>query len=175
MLVRLKALAKSLTGEQLAGELIDVLATQLQVPRAHVISAMRDGASVNGCALRALKALSPKMFEVMCFSHTIDLVGYRFEVPTLDQFIQWWIQLFSRSAAAKIRWKERTGVAIKSYSVTRWWSKWEVMNQDLTHFGHRAISRGKPRHRPSPGGSPACSSQRLEQEEAANHGTRCSY
>ena len=88
VLVRLKALAKSLTGEQLAGELIDVLATQLQVPRAHVIAAMRDGASVNGCALRAVKALYPKMFEVTCFSHTIDLVGSRFEVPTLDRFIQ---------------------------------------------------------------------------------------
>ena len=124
MLVRLKTLAKSLTREQLAGELIDVLATQLQVPRAHVIAALRDGASVNGCALRAMKALFPKMFEVTCFSHTIDLVGSRFEVPTLDQFTQWWIQLFSRSAAAKLRWKERTGVAIKSYSVTRWWRKW---------------------------------------------------
>ena len=67
------------------GELIDVLATQLQVPRAHVIAAMRDGASVNGCALRAVKALYPKMFEVTCFSHNIDLVGSRFEVPTLQQ------------------------------------------------------------------------------------------
>ena len=87
VLVRLKALAKSLTREQLAGELIDVLAPQLQVPRAHVIATMRDGASVNGCALRAVKALYPSMFEVTCFSHTIDLVGSRFEVPTLDQFI----------------------------------------------------------------------------------------
>ena len=93
---------------------------------------MRDGASVNGCALRAVKALYPKMFEVECFSHTIDLIGSRFEVPTLDQFIQWWIQLFSNSAAAKLRWKERTRVAIKSYSVTRCW---EVMNSVLTQFG----------------------------------------
>ena len=117
VLVRLKALAKSLTGEQLSRELIDVLATQLQVPRAHVITAMRDGASVNGCALRAvkLKALYPKMSEVTCFSHTIDLVGSRFAVPTLDQFIQLCIQLFSRSAAAKLRWKERTAVAITGH------------------------------------------------------------
>ena len=74
------------------------------------------------------------MFEVTRFSHTTDIVGSRFEVLTLDQFIQWWIQLFSRRAAAKLRWKERTGGAIKSYFVTRWWSKWEVMNQVLTQF-----------------------------------------
>lgn len=135
VLVRFKALSKSLTGEQLAGELIDVLATQLQVQRSHVIAAVRDGAAVNGCALRVVKALYPKLLEVTCFSHTIDLVGSHFEVPTLDQFIQWWIQLFSRSAAAKLRWKERTGVAMRSYSATRWWSKWEVINQVLTHFG----------------------------------------
>ena len=77
VLVRLKALAKSLTGEQLAGELIDVLATQLQVPRAHVIAAMRICTSESGCALRAVKALYPKMFKVKCFSHPIDLVGSR--------------------------------------------------------------------------------------------------
>ena len=100
-----------------------------------MIAAMRDGASVNGCALRAVKVVYPKMFEVACFLHTIHLVGSRSEVPTPDQFIQWWIQLFSRSAAAKLRWKERTEVAIKSYSVTSWWSKWEVMNQVLTLFG----------------------------------------
>ena len=65
VLVRLKALAESLTGEQLAGELIDVLATQLQVPRARVIAAMRDGASVDDCVLRAVKALYRKDPQVL--------------------------------------------------------------------------------------------------------------
>ena len=49
---------------------------------------MRDGVSVNGCALRPVKALYSKMFEVTCFSHTINLVGARFVVATLDQFIR---------------------------------------------------------------------------------------
>ena len=31
--------------------------------------------------------------------------------------------------------KERTGQPIGSYSVTRWWSKWEIMNQMLVGFG----------------------------------------
>ena len=74
---------ESSSQKQLTEELIDVLATQLQVPREHVIAAMRDGASVNGCALRAVKALYPQMFEVTCtcFLHTIDFVGSLFEVP----------------------------------------------------------------------------------------------
>lgn len=135
VLTRLKVLSKSQTGEQLAGELIDTLATSLQIDRRRLISVMRDGAAVNGVAVRILNAVYPKALDVRCFSHTIDRVGLHFDLPTLDQFMQWWIQLFSRSAAAKLAWRERTGTAMKSYSATRWWSKWEVMQQVMMHFG----------------------------------------
>ncbi len=135
VLVRLKVLSKSLNGEGLAGELIHALSTSLQIKQAHVVAAMRDGASVNGAAMRVLKAVYPRVLDVTCFSHTIDLVGTHFELPTLDRFAHWWIQLFSRSCAAKLRWKERTGAAMKTFSATRWWSRWEVMDQILTHFG----------------------------------------
>ena len=36
---------------------------------------------------------------------------------------------------AKFFWKERTGLTIDSYCPTRWWSKWEVMNQLVKSFG----------------------------------------
>lgn len=135
VLVRLKVLAKSLTGEQLAGELIHVLSTSLQVQQANLVATMRDGASVNGCALKVVRAIYPTALDVTCFSHAIDLTGSHFELPTLDLFMQHWIRLFSHSATAKLRWKERTGVAMRSFSATRWWSKWEVMDQALSYFG----------------------------------------
>ncbi len=135
VLARLKVLSRSLTGDQLAGELIEAISTCLQIGRPNLLAAMRDGASVNSAGIRVVKAVYPCLLDVTCFSHTIDRVGTHFDLPVLERFMQWWVQLFSRSAAAKLRWKERTGVAIKSYSPTRWWSRWEVMEQLLTHFG----------------------------------------
>jgi hypothetical protein len=39
-----------------------------------VIGATRDGASVNGAALRQLMFFYQNLFDVVCFSHTIDNV-----------------------------------------------------------------------------------------------------
>ena len=44
------------------------------------------------------------------------------------------MSLFSHSGAARLAWKARTGIAMRTYSPTRWWSKWEVMNLVLEYF-----------------------------------------
>ena len=76
----------------------------------------------------------PKLFDVICASHSLDNVGRHFDTPLLDDFSQWWIGLFSRSPAARVAWKSKTGVAIKLCSNTRWWSRWEVLDQLLSCF-----------------------------------------
>ena len=43
--------------------------------------------------------------------------------------------MFSHSVAVLLAWKTKTGTAMKTYSATRWWSKWEVMKQVLEYFG----------------------------------------
>ena len=59
-------------------------------------------------------------------------MGKHFEFRVLDTFAQYWVSLFSHSAAARLAWKARTGTAMRTYNPTRWWSKWEVMNLVLT-------------------------------------------
>ena len=52
VLTRLKVLSKSLTGDQLAEELIEAISTILQIDRSsHFTATMRDGASVNGAGI----------------------------------------------------------------------------------------------------------------------------
>ena len=41
----------------------------------------------------------------------------------------------SHSYKAKLLWKDLTGQTPRSYSKTRWWSKWEVYRQLLVQFG----------------------------------------
>ena len=34
-----------------------------------------------------------------------------------------------------LTWREQTGVSIRSYSPTGWWSQWEVIKQAMDFFG----------------------------------------
>jgi len=121
-LVRLQLLAKSLKGEELARELISAFARQYNVQNDNLLAAMRDGASVNAAAMRTVKIIFPKVIDVRCFSHTIDRVGVYFNILTVRRFLQLWNSLFGHSPATRLAWKEQTGIAMGSYSPTRWWS-----------------------------------------------------
>ena len=94
-----------------------------------VLACMRDRASTNEVAIRAIKVLYPNVLDIRCFSHTIDNAGGHFRTPTLVEFIKLWISLFSHSPRCRLLWKELTGKSMASFSETRWWSRWEVCNQ----------------------------------------------
>lgn len=96
---------------------------------------MKDGASVNQASLDQIKFVFPKLFSVVCFSHTLDNVGNHFNVPNLLAFGSLWIRLFKHSHKAKLIWQELAGRTPKSCSETRWWSKWEVFEQLMVQFG----------------------------------------
>ena len=134
-LIRLQLLAKSLTGEEIARELISVLQVGYGIGVGTLVGSMRDRASINNVAMATVKVLYPDVFNVGCFSHTIDHVGEHFRIPMLDEFVSAWILLFSHSPKAQLAWRTRTGHSIKTFSKTRWWSRWEVVNQLLELFG----------------------------------------
>lgn len=98
-----------------------------------LLAAMRDRASVNNVAIRTLSIVYPKLLDVGCFSHTLDHVGEKLNTPVLDVFAKKaWINMFSRSPKSKLAWKMLT---VRSYSNTRWWSKWEMLKQAHDCFG----------------------------------------
>ena len=130
-LVKLEVLARSLNAEQLAQRLIQCLAVEYGIKPNHLL---RDGAAVNyEAALRQVGFYFPNIFNVTCFSLTINNVGKHFEFSVLDKFSRNWNTMFSLSAAARLLWKTRTAVLLKSD--TRWWSHWEVLNQVAQYFG----------------------------------------
>ena len=134
-LVRFLTLTKSLAGEEIARELINVLSVEYGIASERVLASMRDRASANGVAMRTIQIVYPNMIDIGCYSHTIDLVGEKFRTPNLNGFIHLWVSLFAHSPRARLFWKSRTGKAVTSYSPTRWWSKWEVMSQVMAFFG----------------------------------------
>ena len=100
-------LAKSVS----AREIISILSTQLQIQHHLLVDSMRDCASVN-VAMHSVRVLYPKVFHIGCLT-----------------------SLFSRSPKNKLAWKSQTDRAIRTYSVTRWWSRWEAMKQIHDLFG----------------------------------------
>ena len=67
-----------------------------------VLAAMRDGAAVNGAALRQLLFFYPSIMYVVCFSHTITNVGSQFQFRVLDVFFCHWVNLFAHSFNARL-------------------------------------------------------------------------
>lgn len=57
--------------------------------------------------------------DVGCFSRTIYHVGDKFKVPIFTEFVSNLVKHFSHSPKAILLWKEQTGKAMPSYSLTR--------------------------------------------------------
>ena len=89
---------------------------------------------MNQAALNRIRFILQKTFNVVCLSRTLDTVGNHF-IANLTEFGNLWIRLFSQSHKAGLMWKELTGSKSKSYSETRWWSRWEVNKQLMEQFG----------------------------------------
>ena len=67
--------AKSLTGEEVARQLISTLSTNYGISSDMLLAAMRDRASANYVAIGTLSIVYPKLLDVGCFSHTLDHLG----------------------------------------------------------------------------------------------------
>ena len=83
---RMMFLVKSLTGEEVARQLMTSLSTELSIPQHLVVSTMCDRASVNDVAMRTINVLYNNVMDVGCFSHTLDHVGENMNTPILEEF-----------------------------------------------------------------------------------------
>ncbi len=101
------------------------------------VSCFKETAAVNTVAIRTMGIVFPQIIDIVCFSHMLHHVGEKLNTPILDEFMKVWINLhvFSRSPKTKLAWKTKTGLPVPTYSVTRWWSKWEVMRHLHDAFG----------------------------------------
>lgn len=134
-LVRMKFLAKCLTGEEIAHQIISTLSVSYGVKPDLLIAAVMDGASVNNAAVGVVKGAYPQIMEMNCFSCTLDPVYDKFNTPILNTFTTYWISLFLHSPNVRVLWKAQTGTAIASLSKTRW-SEWEIVRQMTVLFDY---------------------------------------
>ena len=108
-LVRVQMLSKSLTGEEIARELITVSVTHSIHPN-NLLAVMRDRPSTNAVAMRTLTVIYPDVVDIGCFSITIDHGGSNYKTPMLMDCTctSSWISLFSNSPKSRLLWKTQT-------------------------------------------------------------------
>ena len=111
---RLMLLTKSLTGEEVAQQIISVIFTEMGISSDLVVGAMHDRASVNEVAMRTMKVIYQNLLDVGCFR-----VGEYMKTPILDKFFKVWVGMFTRSPKTCARWRAHTGLPPPSYSATR--------------------------------------------------------
>ena len=111
---RLKLLAKTMTGEEIAQQIIVTLTTEFGISSNLIVAAMRDRASVNDVAMRTIKVVYNELLDVGCFSHTLNHMGERMNIPILHYFCNAWIALFSRSPRSHLLWRTQTGLSAPS-------------------------------------------------------------
>lgn len=66
-LVHLQFLVKSMNGEEILCELINILSVTLGIQSHLVLAAMRDRVSVNNLPMRTVKVIYPNILDVGCF------------------------------------------------------------------------------------------------------------
>ena len=74
-LVRLQMLTKSLTGEEIARELITVLSVTYSIHPNNLLGAMRDRASTNSVAMRTLMIVYPKVVDIVSLTQSTMLAA----------------------------------------------------------------------------------------------------
>ena len=76
---RLLLVAKSMTGEELARELVRNLSTELEITDKRLLASIHDRVSVNNVAMQTLKIIYPNVIDIGFFSYTLDHVGEKFK------------------------------------------------------------------------------------------------
>ena len=75
---KLMLLPQSMTG---ARQIISVISTEMGISADLVVGAMHDRALVNEIAMRTVKVIYHNLFDIGCFSHTLDRVGENMRTP----------------------------------------------------------------------------------------------
>ena len=66
-LIRLQLLTKTMTGEEIAREIVHTVSTEYGVSGDRLVATMRDRGSANGVAMRTIKVLFPNILDVGCY------------------------------------------------------------------------------------------------------------
>ena len=124
--VNVSMFVETFNNRNVAAELMYVLVNRMRIGMELVMGWQYDRASVNKAAIRTLIQVFTSSVGVPCISHTLSHVGERMQTPNLDDYVESFVGLMSKSEKAKLFWYRLTGTNFPRYASHRWWSIYEV-------------------------------------------------
>lgn len=113
-LIRIDICSKSVNSEELARVLNEALCVEFGIKVNCLLAAMRGQAALDQIAF-----IFPKMLNIVCFSHTLNNVVKHLEIPTLLEFGNLWVRLFSHSHKAKLAWQDLAEIVWRNTLVVK--------------------------------------------------------
>jgi hypothetical protein len=126
---------KGFTAADLMAVLVDLLIGKWQFPRESIRFFMTDGCPVNAAGLTAMIPLCPFSAQVICMSHSANVVGKIIWscLPLAKAFEEKWGSMVTMSFRARQIFKSVAFVQTKTSSETRWYNGWEIGKQCYDH------------------------------------------
>lgn len=124
-LLRLRMLDRTMSGQDIAAVVRDILTKDFAIQPTNVLFFDRDGASANTRAMEFLKFAFSVSHDIVCISHTINNAGKRQTLEYASRFMALWNKIFAHSVNAKTAFKILVGKSQPTPSETRWWSFYE--------------------------------------------------
>lgn len=123
-----RMLAKALSGNETCALLIQLLAVEAGLPLDKMHYTARDGAPVNGAATAQLQTLNPRLVDMTCLSHSINVSGKQFcqTCPHANTVIHKWAELGGNSFRTRREFHAQTNAKFQHLSKTRWFCWVEV-------------------------------------------------
>lgn len=87
--VSLAFFAHHLNADELARAAVDVLSTRYNIPFERWLFVCRDGAAVNGAALDRISIFARNLVDLVCWSHSLAIIGRQFELQCGTEFLRW--------------------------------------------------------------------------------------
>jgi hypothetical protein len=129
-LIACKLLVKSMNGEQLSAFIVERVFVFFQIPFGALHAACRDGAAVNGKAIRLIKQMTcPQMEDIICCSHSGALASNNFDCSLAKKFVSYWSYLVTTSNVAKQLFREELGRNPQRKSKVRWCAEFDVSRE----------------------------------------------
>ena len=114
-------------------EILTVLQAHYKVLPGSLLGAMHDRASVNNVAMNTVGIVFPNTWYWVYVTYCRSC-WCKFLTPVLDDFVTAWVKC-SHSPKSPLLRSNRVGFSVRTFCKTRWWSRWDVIDQSLEVLG----------------------------------------
>jgi hypothetical protein len=139
--VQLEHLEKSMTSEEQASLLFELLLRNLQYNVSNIRSSTADGCATNVACANLMSPMLHQMVPITCCSHSANISGTKIteNLPVLDEWVSIICSMKARSPKIRMAFREATGESLEGVSAVRWFTRATCGVQYIKYLPHLEV------------------------------------